>query len=475
MRRAVVLVAIVAMLGAACGGDSVSNGTSTEGSSTTTGAGSLVSTPDQGGDDEPAVMWVSSFAGAVARVELAGPTCAVAPTGSSADLVAFGLGRVWVTDCAGQQLLAIDVDTGEVVGRRDIGGCASDLAVGETSVFVAVPETSRVLEIDPASGAILDEIVVEGSPSAIALGSLAIGTFEGSVFYQSSGTEWQHQFEGMIYDLQFYHGLLWVLEVLHQSAESTTSRIWTIDPDGGDPVLFEELPDYLNGILVDDVGVWSNAFAQSEIAYWGVDTPQSGPAPVEARWASADYPTKVRLGGGDAFTTHHELNRVTRIDQAEVDETWGEVRNGSAPSVWDQVATVFYEMESLCGHGFTPTDVVAATAAELGGARTIAGGYPPWDSDPVPEDTTPVRAIFSTCSFSSAGGELSASGTVDGVEAGATVTLSVTGGDGEVVVLGTTATGADGTFEFEPVEPPISLPFTAKLVAGSAMCESPFG
>src|SRR3972149_8270318 len=104
-------------------------------------------------------------------------------------------------------------------------------------------------------------------------------------------------------------------------------------------------------------------------------------------------------------------------------------------------------MEAPCGPGFPPTDVGAATAAELGGAPTIPGGYPPWDSDPVPEDTTPVRAIFSTCSFSSAGGELSASGTVDGVEAGATVTLSVTGGDGEGVVLGTTTTRAGGTSE----------------------------
>ena len=473
MRRLAVLL-VFTLVAASCGGSE--GGTSAPGSSTTSGFGGTTAPPDGSGDDEPVVIWVSSYSGQVARLDLDTQACEVGAPGISNDLIAFGLGRVWVADCAGQQLLAIDVDTGEVVGRRDLGGCASDIAVGTSSVFVTIPETATVLEIDAATGEILDETPVAGPPSAIALGSTAVGTFDGLVTHQSAATGWDYAMAGIIYDLQFYAALLWVLEVEFAGPghDDATSRIWTIDPAVGEPVLYAELAYYLNGILVTDFGIWANSLAQDSVARWDDDTPGSGAAAVEPRWTSADSPSKVRLAGDDGFTTHHSSQRVTRIDQAAAGHDWGAPRNGVPPSLWDQPGTTHFDVADLCDPALYPSDVTGATAPQLASARTLAAGYPVWESDPAPAGPT-APAFFTECHVSHSDGTVTASGLLADAADGATVELSLHAPDAMIYPLGSLPIGADGTFEFPPVEAPIAAPFIVHLESGGAVCEVPIG
>jgi len=474
MRRLAVLLVVFSLVAASCGGSE--GGTSATGSSTTSGFGGTTAPPDEPGDDEPAVIWVSSYSGQVARLDLETQACEVSAPGISNDLIAFGLGRVWVTDCAGEQLLAIDVDTGEVVGRRDLGGCASDIAVGESSIFITIPATMTVIEIDAATGEISSETPVTGPPSAIALGSTAVGTFEGLVTHQNAATGWDYAMAGIIYDLQFYAALLWVLEVEFAGLghDAATSRIWSIDPTVGEPVLYAELANYLNGILVTDFGIWANSLAEDSAARWDDDTPGSGPATVDPRWVTADAPSKVRLVGDDGFTTHHTSQRVTRIDQAAAGHDWGAPRNGVAPSLWDQPGTTYFDLADLCDPALYPSDVAGATAPQLAAARTLVAGYPAWDSDPTPEGPT-TSAFFAECRVSYSDGAVTASGRLDDAGEGATVDLSVHAPDATIYPLGSIPIGADGTFEFPPVEAPIAAPFTVHLESGAAVCESPIG
>ena len=49
------------------------------------------------------------------------------------------------------------------------------------------------------------------------------------------------------------------------------------------------------------------------------------------------------------------------------------------------------------------------------------------------------------------------------------------GSDGVEHALGSAAVGANGTYAFEPVASPVAFPYTAKVTAGAATCETPLG
>ncbi len=437
------------------------------------------SSPGTADAGEPATMWVTDFPAAqLAQVDLDSATCQLSDMGNSADLVAFGLGGVWVTDGFASQLVFVDPASGEVLGRRDVGGWPSDIALSDTSIWLTMPDTNSVLEIDPATGDVLAEMPFGEPPSAIALGSYAVGTWDGPLYFDDAdeGVDWMRDMGGSIYDAQFYNGYLWVLVVFFDEDHNPTgSEIWVFDPLVNDAVLFDSVPDYLNGILVDDHGVWANSLRQSEDAWWKVPMPGFAPATDDPYWVAAapeTSPAKWRFGGSDIFQAHHHEGRVTRRD--DVDPSWGLQRSqGDAPSLWDQPGIIYYDMFTLCGDDTLGlSDVAVATASEL--ADALGATPDPWDSDPMPEGGPGggPSAFFSSCSLnSSSDGTVGAGGTLDGADEGAIVMFNVIGADGTSYLMGNMAVDADGNFEFPSEQSPVSPPFTIEVVAGGSRCE----
>lgn len=496
--RSIVVALVLVIVAVACGDDdgggipspdSAAQTAATAPVSTSPG-GSMETTPSGNGEGigatptaergEPVTMWVPDFAlGRLATVDLRSSSCTLTDVGIFPELVAFGLGGIWITDGGAQQLVFVDPADGEVLGRRDVGGWPSDLALSDTSIWVAIPDTDTVLEIDPEGGEILNEMPFAEAPSAIAVGSYAVGTWDGPLYYDdmAAGNEWMRDMGGSVYDTQFYGGNLWALVVHFEGKDHavTGSEIWAIRPDSEEAVLFAEVPDHLTGILIDDYGVWANSRDQGEMAWWDEPAPTLAPAQDDPLWTHDTAPSFWRAGGRDIFDVDHHGGRATQVVRAGLDHDWGLPRTaGDPPLVWSQPGTTHYDLPELCGDPkFAPSDVAAATQMEVDTA--LAATPDPWESDPLP--TGPVGSsdvYFASCSITfSKEGPVGASGELDNAEEGAIVTFSVSGPDGVTYVLGTTAIDADGAFDFAEQTPPIDRPFTIRLEAGGATCETP--
>jgi hypothetical protein len=81
-----------------------------------------------------------------------------------------GFGRLWVIDCRGGSLLAVDPDSGRVVSRLETGRGSNDVMAFAGSVWVSNWRTHSVIRIDPDDVAIEAEIDAGDTPGELAGG-----------------------------------------------------------------------------------------------------------------------------------------------------------------------------------------------------------------------------------------------------------------------------------------------------------------
>jgi len=139
--------------------------------------------------------------------------------------------HVWIA--GGQQLLAIDPDSGAPVRSLDIA-CHAGTAFDGTHLYQIAE--NRIHKIDPASGQLLASIPAPGdgadSGLAWAEGSLWVGQYRGRKIHQIDPAD--GRILRTIESNRFVTGVSWVDgELWHGTWEGDASELRRIDPDSG--------------------------------------------------------------------------------------------------------------------------------------------------------------------------------------------------------------------------------------------------
>lgn len=126
-----------------------------------------------------ASVWVAHADGTVTRID-AESLEAEAPVrvGESATGVAYGLGRVWVTDLVASELVEIDPEGTGVVGRFPVPQGVVRVTVAGARVWVTNAENTATA-VDPRAG-------VAGTPSAVGPGPIGLASDGVRVWVASS-------------------------------------------------------------------------------------------------------------------------------------------------------------------------------------------------------------------------------------------------------------------------------------------------
>ncbi|HMI80912.1 MAG TPA: protein kinase [Solirubrobacterales bacterium] len=84
--------------------------------------------------------------------------------------VAAGPDGVWVTSERDGTVTQLDPESGEVIGKRDLGDGVSGVAVGGKWTWVTNSRRGELLRLDPEDGRLLETVELGGAPGPIALG-----------------------------------------------------------------------------------------------------------------------------------------------------------------------------------------------------------------------------------------------------------------------------------------------------------------
>ena len=200
--------------------------------------------------------------------------------------LAAGFGSLWAADPNGQEVLRIDLSTGEVTDRIAVGAQPSSLAVGRGAVWVASAVGGLISRIDPSTDRRTETIRLGGAnPAAIV----------------------------------FDAGSLWV-------ADATDRSLIRIDPDTG---------SQLESIALD-VAPTALVAGGGEIWVAGYDTATVEEVDLASRQVVDDLPVgqgpaAVALGRGSVWVASSLDGTLTRID-ALTGVTRTTVPTGSGPA-----------------------------------------------------------------------------------------------------------------------------------------------
>ena len=117
-------------------------------------------------------VWVANEgAGTITRIDLRTRRVRGAPirVGKNPRAVATAGGSVWVANFGGRSVTRIDARSGRVVQTVPVGLGPTDIAVGQTSVWVSTQE-ARVVRIDARSGRVVDQDIGVKAEGALDLG-----------------------------------------------------------------------------------------------------------------------------------------------------------------------------------------------------------------------------------------------------------------------------------------------------------------
>jgi peptide/nickel transport system substrate-binding protein len=165
---------------------------------------------------------------------------------------------------AGDAMGIVDLDGGDLTGSVVLESRPGDVAVGEGSVWVTMPDRGEVVEIDPDARSIRDTIPVGTDPSGIAIGA-------GSVWVANGGNSTVSRISpdtnrvvqsisspGGPAGIAVGHGGVWV-------ANSTNDSVSHIDPETGEVVAVIGVGDRPVDLVVDQQGLWVANAASGDV------------------------------------------------------------------------------------------------------------------------------------------------------------------------------------------------------------------
>ena len=105
------------------------------------------------------MLWSS---GSVPRALDWAALCIAAATHAAADVA-------YITCQTGDALSIIDLETGAETGRWPLPGKPAGVAVDASGVFTVAADSKTVRRMDPVSGSVVAEVVLDGGPMGVAL------------------------------------------------------------------------------------------------------------------------------------------------------------------------------------------------------------------------------------------------------------------------------------------------------------------
>jgi len=156
----------------------------------------------------------------------------------------------------GDALGIVDLDSGELTGSVVLESRPGDVAIGESGVWVTLPDRGEVVEIDPDTRSIRDTIPVGADPSGIAIGA-------GSVWVSNGGSSTVSRISpdtnkvvgkdipspGGPAGIAVGQGGVWV-------ANSINDSVSHIDPETGEVLATIGVGDQPVDLVLDEQGLW---------------------------------------------------------------------------------------------------------------------------------------------------------------------------------------------------------------------------
>jgi YVTN family beta-propeller protein len=178
----------------------------------------------------------------------------------------------------------IDLDTGDVIARVEVGDRPGGVAVGDGSVWVTNSGSGTVTRIDPATSAVINDVPVGIEPSGIAFG----------------------------------YGQLWVAN----GPDATVSRI---DPATNTEVQKIDVDSGPTGVAAGLGSVWVTNKLDDTVTR--IDP---GTGRTEKTIDVGDGPTDIAVGYGAVWVTNQHASTVSKIDPGANTAT-GAVNVGNGP------------------------------------------------------------------------------------------------------------------------------------------------
>jgi streptogramin lyase len=193
--------------------------------------------------------------------------------------VTVGPGRVWTASPASKTVTSLTLDD-LAPERYALGDAPAAVAIGFESIWVADRERDQLYRVDPATGALEDNVDVGAAPEDIAIGPTDV----------------------------------WV-------ANASGNNVSRVDPSGGEAEVIDTIPVGARptAVAVDDAGVWVANRDSGDVSFIDPALGQRTNLPIEV----GQRPNDIAVGAGSVWVTDNFDGTVVRID-AERGEVAGE-------------------------------------------------------------------------------------------------------------------------------------------------------
>jgi len=248
------------------------------------------------------------------------------PVGRSPAAIALGAGSAWIASPQDGTISRVDHDGDEVV-KIAVGGSPEALAFGNGSLWVADGDARRVLQVDPGSNRVVNQIAVGNAPRALAVADGALWVASG--------------LEGTVDRIDLGRGR--VAHKLRLGSNATAlaagaGAVWAVSEEAGTVTRIEPASNTVREGF--HVGNGPSAIAVGEHAVWVLNRADGTLARIDpARSAVTGLvsvgsdPAAVAAGAGHVWVAGGADGVVVRVAPDEQLRVLDRIRTGSSPSV----------------------------------------------------------------------------------------------------------------------------------------------
>ena len=224
--------------------------------------------------------------------------------------MANGGGSLWIADADTKRVLQIDRASGEIVDRIPLPSQPGDIAVGGGAVWVAGAVDDSMTRIDPATGQITQTIDLGSSPSDISFGGGRLwvaGSEHQALFFIDSASGKKRQTIS--------------LGIRPAAVLAGSGGVWIAGDDAG--TVTEIDPRTRKAIATVRVGQGPAALAFGAGSVWVANKLGGTVSRIDARTrrvvatiATGSGPTALAFAGGKLWVANQYSGTVSRIDPA---------------------------------------------------------------------------------------------------------------------------------------------------------------